>query len=246
MSTVRVTFLDASRNTEIAQAELPAEQLPETFELETSLQLGGRDWTVERAEPLTRAEYVASGTLRIALREIKQVDPKEILFSLPTLENTQPELTHGNATGAYAMHEDDWRQCELIAGDFDLEIKAEVADIEAARETRKGPGFAHLHVRQRIPNPLGRTVLTIDELAKALGNPPRRACSINNRMVANGFAFSVGSAVVYGHTQEGTLACIAVTDPVAELAELARAHSLVLVDWCAPAVLDPARGFVRA
>lgn len=234
MSTIRVTFIDASRNAEIGQAELPAEQLPETFELETSLQLGGRDWTVERAEPRTRPEYVAAGTLRIALREIQHVDPKEILFSLPTLESTQPALTHGNLEDAFAMHEDDWRQLELVADDFDLEIEAELADIDAARETRKGPGFTHLHVRQRIPSPLGPNALTVAELAQALGNPPRRVCSINNRVVANGFAFAVGPAVVYGHTHDGMLACIGLTHPVSELTELARTYSLRLVDWCAP------------
>jgi hypothetical protein len=46
---------------------------------------GVGDWRVERADPIDRAGYVASGRLTLVLRKTGSVDPRKLLFSMPTL-----------------------------------------------------------------------------------------------------------------------------------------------------------------
>ncbi len=232
MSTIRVTFVDAGRDAVLDTADLPPDHLPETFELETTMQLGGKEWTVESADPVTRVDFIASGTLRLVLREIQLVDPKTILFSLCTLENTQPPLVEGELEGAFRIHEDDWRQHEYLAARLETEIEAELVDIRDAQTSRKGPGFERLHVRSRIPAPFSGIELSMTALQAALGEPERRVLAIGDRVVDGGFAFS-GDAVVYGHQRDGMVTALAVTGEIRALDDLAKSHSLVLVDWCA-------------
>src|SRR5688572_27711365 len=122
MPTIRVELVDAATGTALGVADLPAEDLPDSFAAATTLQLAGADWHVERAEPVTRDDYVASGQLKLVLRKLVYVDPRKILYSLPTLEDALPPLRDGDAAAAYAMHEDDWRQVELVAARFEPEI----------------------------------------------------------------------------------------------------------------------------
>ena len=46
--------------------DLPIANLPETFELETTLHLGDNEWTVVSAEPRTKLEFASSGKLILA------------------------------------------------------------------------------------------------------------------------------------------------------------------------------------
>jgi len=230
---VRVTFVEASRDRVLAEVELAPDQLPETFAVSTTLHLGGKDWHVERAEPVTRGEYVASGALRLTLREVQMVDPRTILFSLPTLENTQPPLVGGELGDAFRMHEDDWRQHELVSSALSAEIDAELADIVEAKASRKGVGFEHLHVRQRIPEPLTGVVLTRAEVAAALGHPPSRSLAIGDLRVEGGFALTTDHAIVYGLERDGALLALGLTADVEAISALAEARSLIVVDWCA-------------
>src|SRR5690242_17556226 len=110
MRAIHVELFDAATGTLIGEADLPAEQLPESFAASTTLHLGDADWHVERAEPMTRDEYVKAGHLVLRLREVVQVDPKQILFSLPTIEDALPPLHDGPGEEAAALREDDWRQ----------------------------------------------------------------------------------------------------------------------------------------
>src|SRR5580700_10637221 len=113
MRKVHVLLIDGASSATIAEVDVEATQLPGTFELSTQLEIAGRTWQVEQAEPLTREAYLASGRLRLVLRELENVAPP-----------TEP-LVHGCVT----MHEDDWRQVELVSARLELEIAAELEAI---------------------------------------------------------------------------------------------------------------------
>ena len=90
------------------------------------------------------------------------MDPKKILFSVPTLENTMPVLMAepiGNRTCQY-MHEDDWRQFEFIDGRFRDELAREIAAIDRIWQEQSVPlgegmtAFRQVHLRELIPQPL--------------------------------------------------------------------------------------------
>lgn len=249
MPTIQVELIDEATQQLIARAELPAEQLPDSFEASTTLHLGEADWHVSSASAMTRAEYVAAGRLRLALRRIERVDPSKILYSLPTLENELPALRERAPDDGepYRLHEDDWRQVELVAARFDAELAAELAAIREVRAQRRGAGFPRLHVRSRLAEPLAGVELRVADLRAALGpDVALRALAFGDGpgVVAGGFALVAGEGAVYGREEGGRLACLCLAngcDP-APLAALARAQGLRLVDWCAAELVDPARG----
>ena len=251
-TTVHVELFDAVTRELLGAADLPIDQLPESFAVSTTLHLGNTDWHVEEADPVDRAEFAARGTLRLVLRKIEHVDPKKILFSLPTLENALPPLLPSDpaAAAAFTIHEDDWRQIELVAESHAAAIDADLAAIREVKSERGDlPGFRRLHVRERIPQPLAALRIPLDDIRTALGAPPRRDLALHDRgsIVEGGFAFDAGEGMIYGRAEhEHVVAlCIWRDAGLAALVELARTHGLVLVDWCATSVLRPgARGFV--
>ncbi|HET9623916.1 MAG TPA: hypothetical protein VFP84_21235 [Kofleriaceae bacterium] len=238
MATVHVTLIDAGTQRVLGEAALAVEQLPASFAAPTTLHLGDDDWQVVHAEPVTRDEYVARGALRLQLRRIERIDPHAILFSLPTLEGAAPPTTDAAVPDdAVPIHPDDWRQVELIAARLAAEIAAELADIHAIfAEHRRGAGFAKLHVRSRIPEPLAGAAIQIAELA---GLGERCALAIGgssapDAVIDGGFAFVADTGVVYGREAGGVVVALGLmpgSDP-APLRALARAHELRLVSWC--------------
>ena len=238
MTTIHVQLVNAKTQTVMGETDLPVEQLPESFAEPTTLNLGGSDWSVVEAEPMTRDEYVKTGALLLVLHPIEMVDPNKILFSLPTIENTMPPMSPGDA--ACNMHEDDWRQHELVSARFDPEIAAELADIRKIHDERPGSsfGFKNIHVRSRIPEPLAGREVSLADLIAALGDPAREAVALAGSVVTGGFAFAIGDGYLYGREDGGLVREICVaggTDP-SGLAAFARTNQLVLVDWCAASV----------
>lgn len=237
MATVHVLLVDAASGQPIGEVELPPDQLPESFVEATTLHLGGSDWQVEHAEPVTREQAIAAGRLRLVLRQIQTIDPQQVLFSLPTLENALPPMQDGGGD-VLRIHEDDWRQIELVAPRFEPEIVAELAAIREVFTERVGPGYRRLHVRERIPEPLAGTALTVDDV----NSGARRALGIGDSpgIVVGGFAFDVEGGAVYGHEDAGHVVALGIWRAAPEvLRDLARAHRLFIVDWCAAKLIRP-------
>jgi hypothetical protein len=69
--TVHVALMDAASGRSIGEVDLPSDNLPESFAVATTLHLGDSDWTVEDAEPVTRAAAVAAGRLRLVVRQVQ-------------------------------------------------------------------------------------------------------------------------------------------------------------------------------
>jgi hypothetical protein len=246
MTTIHVVLIDAASGAAMGEADLPVDQLPESFGMSTTIHLGGSDWQVEHAEPVERADFVATGRVQLTLRKIVYADPSEILFSLPTLEDQAPP-TGASSRDAVQLHEDDWRQRELIAARFEPEVLAELSEIRTIyAEHRRGPGFASLHVRKRIPEPLAGVSLAIGELEDLGTRGARRSIAIGpasqaeGSVVVGGFAFPFGGGMVYGREEAGAVIALCLdgdADDPSALAALAHTHDLVLVGWCSAELL---------
>ena len=87
---VAVTLIDDATGRTFATSEFPPADLPESFEIETTLHLDDADWSVVHAQPRTRPEYTKSGSLTLRLRRVEKVDPSKILFSLPSICDRTP------------------------------------------------------------------------------------------------------------------------------------------------------------
>lgn len=248
---VRVTFVDAATGAAFATADLAVGQLPESFAPATTLHLGDGDWSVVSADPPTAEAFAATGALTLTLSRVTAVDPKDLLFSLPTIEDALPPPADGPAPpSALRLREDDWRQVELVSEDFGGEVERELADVRAIVDatTVAASGFRAfrtLHVRRRVPAPLG-VGLPFSELASRLPTVARNLGGVgfdgDPRGARGGFAFALSGATLYGLREGDAVTALglyegdsadrdATLETARFLADLMAANRLVLVDW---------------
>ncbi len=251
--TVSVTLIDEATGDTLAISKVPAAQLPDTFALDTSLAVAGQRYTVVRAEPPTRAQFAREKRLTLFLAKVEVVDPKDVLFSLPTLCGAPlPEAAPGRSPGGVCvLHEDDWRQCELVALAHAPSIAAELAAIQEIYATASvDAGWKKLHVRERIPRPLPAGLRWRDVTARLGRHDPLGAIAFGDarRLVRGAVAVTMrNGVVVWGVEAEGELtvlclhnAGLAAPSTITALRRLADDLSLVLVDWCRCRVHCPA------
>lgn len=237
---VRIELVDQASGETIAESTVPLDSLPARFAgMETTLTVGDSQYNVVKAEPPTRDEIAKAGTARLTLRKVEAVDPKSILFSMPTLEDSQPAMAA--APKGVDVHvkvtPDDYRQVELVHASQMSFVDTELQDIRRVlAEHRKGAGYDQIHVRKRLPEPLDGARLTVAELEEALDSK-RRPLGLRGSqgMVRDGYAVPLSDAVVYGLEAEGRAASAAVhgilDDVIGLLHPVALRHGLVLVDW---------------
>lgn len=257
MGTVRVVFIDAETGQMFARSELPAEQLPDSFAIDTTMNLGGDPWQVERAEPLTAAEAAASGQLALTVRRIQFASPKDILYSLPTICESLPDLGHDPVgSDSFELREDDWRQVELISSSRSAAIRAEfdgIGQIFAEHGHRDSEGrlcgFKRIHMRSITPfaeplpwSSLRGLLATMDNAyhgANFRGTP---------NLIAGSFAYGSGPVACYGILDGDQVPVLGLATapgkgpvPIAAIEAVLGAFDLVLVDWCRGAVVGPDR-----
>jgi hypothetical protein len=259
--TIHVEFIDAESGELIGAADLPASQLPPSFEAATMLQLGGVELSVERAEPISAAEWGRSGRLQLWLRRQPPalIDPGELLYSLPTIVDAIPGVVEGSSKlglRVLELHEDDWRQVELVAVAQQPALERALAAIRRIHdEQRVGVGFRALHVRDEIPEPLAGVELNIQELLTLFAGAAAYdglAYQQEAGLIEGGFAFDLLPGLrIYGLQHEGAIAALCIQHDGAlvvaqheaeQLGSLAAHKGLCLVDWCR-AVQVPPRHF---
>lgn len=77
--TIVLRFVDADTGRLLGEHPAPADQVPESFDVATTLDIGGVRFEVTHAEPPTRAAAAAQGfmTLRLRRLDFRMADPKE-------------------------------------------------------------------------------------------------------------------------------------------------------------------------
>lgn len=251
-NTIKVEFFKSGEAAPFAVSDVPVAQLPDTFAVNTTLHIGGEDWTVVNASPMDKPAFRKTGKLQLVLTKPSKVmlDPGTILFSLPTITNDIPATIPATSlTGVAIFHEDDWRQTEFITAAqqalIDDEITA-IADIYA--NERQGPGFRNLHLRQRIAQPLAGQFMTVGDLEGHFGvRSAFKGVGFNSAtaLIQHGFAFVTdGGGTLWGQTAEdGTIAFLNLRSatPAGDRAdtgldEFLSENRLYLVDWPAMTV----------
>ncbi|MGR8932273.1 MAG: hypothetical protein ACU836_16715 [Gammaproteobacteria bacterium] len=165
---IEVQFFEGNKTAPFAKSKLPLVQLPDTFEVDTTLNLAGEDWRVLAAEPPRKSEFGKIGKLKLYLAkdEVISVDPEELLYSLPTLNNDRPAVEYAESLQhAVVFSEDGWRQVEFISQAYEASIAEELEAIHRIYENHSvGSGFTELHLRQKITEPLSDKPLTLSSL----------------------------------------------------------------------------------
>jgi hypothetical protein len=269
--TVRVVFVDSSTGAEFAHVDSPPEQLPESFEARTTVNVQGQKWEVLSAVPVTRAECVKTGELRLSLQKLSilKIPPGDILFSLPTICDGIPGIAAGSSKlseNVLELHEDDWRQIDVLSVAHMDEVRVCLTKIERIYAEQRMPsgGFRNLHVRSELAAPIVPNGLTLSMLTSTFSPDATAYDGISYRGVAGlidgGFGFRTAARLdVYGLASGGSVTTVGLLldDLSSEfeadarsLANLLCANDLVLVDWCRVQVVDGHRddvvGYLRS
>jgi hypothetical protein len=189
---------------------------------------------------------------RVAAKQdagVVMLDPKDLLFSLPTLSDGLPdgEKPERLPPDAYHLHEDDWRQVEFIGVRQADEVDAELKELRTfVAQHRKGYGFTEVHVRRSRPD--GLAPLQVESSALESLLPPRarrRPLAVGNPpwgpSIVRGYAIEIGTdAVLYVQVSGSYLVTIGLplswrrgASPDADkvLVAISRTLNLRLVDW---------------
>jgi hypothetical protein len=245
---VEVTLIDDRSGDVMGVTKLEPDVLPASFFAATTLHLGGDEWSVVSADPMTREEYRSRRRLLLRLRPIERIDPKHLLYSLPTICDRLPAAEGPIADGReVVLREDDWRQFELVSEVFRAEVEQEVAAIRAIHEReRVGIGFRNLHVRSMLPHPIEGGRVLLEDVQALVVDRPRRTLRFDGtgKQVSDGFGFPFEEGrVLYGVlSNSGVLVLGFHPAPPRELASLrafAARTGLLAVDWCRGATAHP-------
>lgn len=248
MPVIKLTLINADDGKILGQSGMPASNLPETFEKETTLHIADCDWEVVQAEPVTAREFISSGELKLTIKKVISVSPQELRFSLPTIAGKLPALSENYShEGIIAdMHEDNWRQCEFlpasVMGGIHEEMRkvVEIWDKHSSQENGY-TSFENCHVRT-----IGDTDLNIDinELKALMNVSGSGPVKIGGNWVENGFMLEDGSvnAAYYGIMKDGAVSSLCIDSVndgnLLQIKTICGKFSLVAVDWCRCRIIE--------
>ena len=198
---IKVHFIESGKPEPFAVSDMPLEQLPDTFEIDTTMHLGDDDWQVMGAEPAQKEVFRKKGSLKLFLKksEIVSIDPKDILYSLPTISNDLADVEDSETfENIIVFREDDWRQFELLSIKYEQEIQKELRGVAEIYENQKleGVGFKEIYLRKIITTPLHDINLKLEVLEKYFDIKHQYSgVAFNNAAatIVGGFAFSTTS-----------------------------------------------------
>jgi hypothetical protein len=228
---IEVTFIDDLTGESIGTTHIPA---------------NNSDWSVINARPKTRAQYTKSKTLILWLRRIDRVNPRDILYSLPSICNVVPDVNDRSLSGhELTIAEDDWRQFELISHQLADRVDKEIAKIQRIHEhATEGVGWREIHLRSKPEIPIVSNI-ALTHLATSLKVAVKSAGIAYDGArspIADGYSFALNDDFsVYGVAPHSKVQVIAIgqdsnisanDESIARLQQLARQLNLDLVHWC--------------
>lgn len=242
-SKIRVKLIETLDNDLIGEVDLSPEQLPQSFKEQTTMHVGDKDWLVVRAEPEDYSDFYKSRELTLWVKPVASIDPSLIRYSIPTISNELPGLSDFSHLTDFTLtlHEDDWRQIELLPSHTLRVIQQEMADVEAIIFPEEDPefnslnGFDKLHVRRRI----GEHLLSIplEEFCEKAGITERGNIRFQgyDGFVENGFALKGSNYTWYGIAENEVIRDLAlgffesIDD---EIVSILKHYDLLMVEWC--------------
>ena len=196
----------------------------------------------------------ADNQSKIDSSKVEMINPNDILFTTPTLENALPDFENSSDTTNLHFHEDDWRQIEFVSKDQKKIIDKEIAKIKDIFDNFAHKGdtytaFKKVAVRELITQPL---TLDLTEIKSYLAdkNLLVKGLSLDNNegQVRNGFSFTANGVEYYGQFDNNKNVkwfCIYSADnykslksSIPSLSRLLKDKSLYLIDWREMKTLD--------
>ena len=184
--------------------------------------------------------------------KVQTMNPNDILFTTPTLNNSLPNFKEKTDSCAF-FHEDEWRQIEFITKDQKVPIEKEIAKIKDIYDNHSHKGdeytaFKSVALRDLITQPLS---LDFSKLKSYLTDKPIKMQGLglenNSGQVNGGFFFAINGVNYYGVTVNNTVKTFCIYSASSNndlksaannIAKLLATENLYLVDWRSMKVLD--------
>ncbi|HEY1390103.1 MAG TPA: hypothetical protein VGF38_16320 [Ktedonobacterales bacterium] len=248
---IAVTFVDQKTGKAFAVSDIPLEQLPESFAPATQLTIADVEWQVITAEPMTADEFARTGKLTLTLEKIMMMPTRDVRYSQPTITDSIPVVAPGTNKAikrALTIHEDDWRQIEMISAGYAAEMREQFEGIRRIYEkSSDGVGFLDIYVRSLIEPAIVGPV-RLDEIETAIPAPFETFDGIayeqGDALIAGGFAYAIGPIALFGIQKDGLVQALCLRPRLlqephtshldalaAALALLMARHDFMLVDW---------------
>ena len=250
---IEVTFIDDTTDESLGVTQIPANDLPDSFERDTIINLSGADWNVLNARPKTRAQYTKSKHLILWISRVDRVNPDDILYSLPSICAVVPEVNNRSLSGSeLTIAEDDWRQFELVSHQLADKVDKEIAKIQLIHETAiAGGGWRSIHLRTKPAIPIVSNI-ALTHLANIL-KVSAKSTGItyhgSQSQIANGYSLQLNDDFsIYGVAPDAKVQVIAIGQDsnisandksIDRLQQLARELNLDLVHWCRCVRVNP-------
>lgn len=202
---------------------------------------------INRRSTVIGLTLAATASAAASQETTRMVDPRTILFSMPTLANDAPPVDDREVdTDNLAINEDEWRQTEFFASARLHEIQQKLIELKAFEAASRRPsGWAQIYSRDLAATPVVEGGDALRSLATSLGVEPAAApffYSGASSIIGNlrdGFSLSLGpGAAIYGTRDGSGIGVLAATLQNADdrlltnaFAVLNRSHRLLLVDW---------------
>jgi hypothetical protein len=236
---IEVTFIDELTDQSLGVTQIPANNLPDVFEQDTTINLSGVDWHVLNSRPKTRAQYTKSKHLILWIQQIEATS--DVLYNLPSICKKFPEVTDRPLTGTELV----LAEFEFISHTFANKVDKNIAQIQRIHDNAKdGLGWRELYLRSKPEIPIDSNI-AITYLASLLKIPTKSAGITydgSQSPIKDGYSFALNDDFsVYGIAPKGKVQVIAIGQdcniPPNEgsidlLQQLARKFNLDLVHWC--------------
>ncbi len=241
---IEVTFIDELTDESLGVTQIPANNLPDVFERDTTINLSGVDWNVLNSRPKTRAQYTKSQQLILWIRQVE--DTNDVLYNLPSICKKFPDLNDRSLSGnELVLAEDDWRQFEFVSHPLADKVDKEIAKIQQIHNNSKdGNGWRELHMRSKPEIPISSNIaLTyLASMLQVSGKSAGITYDGSQSPIKDGYSFTLNDDFsVYGIAPKGKIQVIAIgqdcnippsEDSIDLLQQLARKFNLDLVHWC--------------
>lgn len=237
---IKVQFIDSSNGNVIGISEMPPEQLPETFEIQTTMHLNDEDWSIEEAIPAHSKDFLQSRSLTLKMRKVERMNPNDIWFTTPTISNEFPQTEPKTKETDFDIniHEDDYRQKEFLTTNALPKIEEEFKTIKEiwtnySEKTDEYTLFKNCHARKTI----GLANLSIDfnELQKTLNSNSIGQVIINGEILSNGFGLKTENTTYFGTLNGGKVTELCISQwndsTTNEVLKINKNFNLLFVDW---------------
>ena len=237
---IKVHFIDYLNGQTIGVSEMTADQLPETFSLQTTMHLQDEDWNIEEAIPENSSEFIKTKSLVLKMSKVNKMNPNDIWFSLPTISNEFPQLIEITTQTDFDIHihEDDYRQSEFLNVSSLAIIEQEFVGIKDIWENQSKKSddytlFKTCFVRKNIGEP--NLTISFKKLKDLLQNNSIGQVIVNDNVLKNGFSIKTENTTFFGTLIADTVTELCISqwneNSVAEILEINKAFNLLFVNW---------------